>query len=700
MKGGRRILRALLWGSAAGLATLALDQLSAFLTAGLPIPLDLAFILVYAAAGAAVAGLFEAAGYAFRRSRASAFGIVATSSALLYAASVFERVAQALLRPWGATVALAGAVAALAGMVLWVHVLRRIVAQDPGKARSALRPPLPRQGSSARLREPAGERAGGEGDSQSPHEATSYAAILAAVTAALGLAVNRNLVTLPFEPPALAADAAVLGLALALAFGVRSAGPRRTALAAAAVAAAAVLAVAAVVPPFPPARAPAATDVPRTHPDLVLCVVDTLRQDVFRDVVDGTAEGRRFREVLGGAAWFDRAVAVAPWTAPSVASIMTGLYPPEHGFGITVTGDLNRPLTRLSDSVTPLAEHLRAAGYRTVALVTNPLLHPVSGIARGFETFEVLGGPTTKMPLLTILASAGLLRRDYYQDAGAARRRLARVLGGVAGERPLFLWLHLMDPHEPLHRHRGLSPDPRGEELPAGERLYRDETRYALAETTRMIELLGSAGHWPNAVFVLVADHGEMFASDGHGHRPPGNPRNHGHGHALYDELVRVPLVVRPPGGLGDDRRIGVLASHVDLLGTLGDLLGLDVQGPAGERGSLAPWLGSEPPAGVTRGRAYAWIGSNKDGPPQEGVLTESHKLIRFVDGDLPDELFDLESDPGERRNLAGLEPAVHAELAELFVLTRSGLRPPAEGAEPFELDQETRRRLEALGYL
>lgn len=662
MKGLRRTLRALLWGGATGLAALALDQLLARVTLGFHIRLDLIQVVAYAAAGAAVAGLLEAAGLLFRRPHGSAFGIVASTSAILYAASTFERLEQALPRRSELLVAAAAAVLALLGWALWILVLRTIVAK---------------------------------GRRSSARDATSYALVLASSSAALGLAVNRNLVTRPLEPAALAADAAVLVVGLLLACGIRFAGPLRTSVAAAVLLSGAVFATA-----FAPGLSsrPSSSDAP-PHPHLVLLVVDTLRQDVFEAVIEETAEGRAFREALGGAGWFDRAVATSPWTAPSVASIMTGLYPPEHGLRAAATGAMNRPLTRLSDSVTTLAERLRAEGYRTAAIVTNPMLHPVSGISRGFQHFEVLAGATAKMPLLTVLTAAGLLPRDRYQDASVARGRLAVRLADVAGDRPLFLWLHLMDPHQPLRRHRGLSADPKGRELEDDERLYRDETRFALRETTGMIELLRSAGLWSNAVFVLVSDHGEMFASDDHAHLPPDRPRGDGHGHALYDELMRVPLVIRPPGGLAGDRRIGVLASQVDLCATLRDLLGLDDPRFAAGGVSLAPWLGSHPVADAPRKRLYSLIGSVRVGTPQRGVVTESHKLIRYDDDDMTAELFDLASDPGERHNLAELDAAALSELDELLARTWSELRQAPDVSEPVEIDDETRRRLEALGY-
>lgn len=657
MKVLQRILRALSWGGATGLAALALDELTVFLTLGSAIPLRPRFAVAYVGAGAGVAVVVEAALAALGKPRPKALRIAGVTLGAIYAASVFERVYQAVELEVAAPVAFAAAALAAGGYALWVAILRRV--------------------------------AGGEGEA-----ALTRALLLAAVAVSLGLAVNRNLVNRALEPAALLADAAVLAVGLALAATVRLAGPRRAAAAAGTLAAAAIL----VVLTQPWHRPPAPGGGPRRHPHLVLVVIDTLRLDVFRSVVDGSEEGHAFRAALGPAAWFDGLIAAAPWTAPSVATIMTGLYPPEHGFGTARLRKSGRPLRRLSRSATTLAQSLGVAGYRTVGIVTNPLLHPVSGIGRGFQDYELLGGPTTKLPLLTVLARVGCIRREFYQGAGAVRQRLERRLGDLSDGSPVFLWLHLMDPHYPLHRHRDLLPLPDAEALPRDERLYRDETRYALAEVVRMMEMLKTHGLWDDACFVLLSDHGEMFPSDGH--VAPGAPKVYGHGHALYGELMRVPLVIRPPGGLGSERRIGVLASQADLHDTIADLLGLDLPRIAGDRVSLAPWLGPELPAAGAPRRAYALIGANQVGPPLRGVRTETRKLIQYPEDPFPDELYDLSADPGEHHDLAHAASEQLAELRELLTVTWSRLDLVDDDSGPVEFDDETRQRLKALGYL
>lgn len=654
MRTARRICHAVAWGGVAGLATLALDELMAFFTDGFGIALSLGFAAAHPLAGAVVAGLLEAVRAARRRPRWPGLRLLAVTCGVLYAASVFERVAHALGGHLPVPLTLAAAAAAVAGFAAWIFGLRLLIAREG-------------------------------------RDATSQAIILAVLSVAAGLAVNRNLIVGALEPRALLADAGVLAGGLALALLVRGAGARRAAVAGVVATAAAAVFVAVDRP------APAAREEPGRPPHLVLIVIDTLRRDTFDAVVEQTDEGRSFSRALGPAAWFEKAISAAPWTAPSVASIMTGLFPAEHGYVADEGDGDRRPLKPLAGSVTTLAERLGRRGYATTAIVANPVLHPESGIAQGFQRYVFLRGASTKLPLLTVLGRMGLLQRDFYQDAVAVRRRLRQIVDRLPADRPHFLWLHLMDPHFPIRRHRDLSPDPQGERLGTDERLYRDETRFTLREITRMAEILEGRGLWDDALVVLLSDHGEMFESDGH--RPPGY-RAYGHGHTLFGELMQVPLVIRPPGGLPSERRVDVLASQTDLLDTIADLLGLDFRRGRTKGFSLAPWLAPALPAGETLQRSFTLLGATRYGPPQRGVRTERLKLIHYPDGEFPDQLYDLASDPEELEDLAPTDDERLAELRELLDLSWSRLDLAEGGARPVDYDPETRKRLEALGYL
>ena len=654
----RRITCALLVGGLAGLAALALDEALARLTLGHFVPIFALLGLAYVASGALAGLVVEGVACLSRRPSGSAVGVFAWSLGALYVPPVIERVHHLL----GRRVPMFWEVVAVALVVLGclIGIL-------------ALRAVLP--ASSRRL-----------------------APAFMALAAALGLAANRNFVTSAFGPVALAADAVIVAAVLTLCGSMRLRAGRRIA------AVAATLFVGGLAISYlgrstqSPRRVYPAPEP--TPPHLVLAVIDTLRQDVFQAVVEETEEGRAFRSALGGAAWFSQALSAAPWTVPSMGSIMTGLYPPEHGFTAPREPGANGIFTRLPDTVPTLADELLQRGYATGAIVANPVLQPPSGIGRGFELYELLSGPTVKLPLATALWRMGWLRRDYYQKASAVRHRLAARLPELTREgRPAFLWLHLMDPHDPLKKHRGLSPDPEGAGLATTHRLYRDEARYALRELTLMFEMLQAHGLWDNAVVVVVSDHGEMFSSDGHDHHVPAEFREQTrHGFALYGELVRVPLVIRPAGGLASDRHVDALASHVDLFDTIADLLGLDLPRIGRDRISLAPWLTPTPPElDSAARRVQAVMSDNRHGPPQRALRTWSHKLIDYQ-GQRPQELYDIVADPGESHDLEKVGAEYESLVRDLEAIW-SVLEQAPEAAAP-SLDAETRRRLRALGYV
>ncbi len=673
----RPAVRVLGAGVLAGLLALALDQLLAVLTLGYPVPVAPRYVAAYAVLGA-VAALAAGAVALISRRALDGWAVFAVAVAGVYVPAIFERVHHAAGHSAGPFLAIVAAVLAAGGYGLWILLLGRVADSWHGGD---------------------GPRSSAAGGAFRGAGARVMAPLLGAAAASVGLAVNRNLVDYPLEPAALAADVAVLGASLALAYLGRIRGARR-ALGAAAALALGALALAAAGRWQTSSTSPGATG---RAPNLVLVIIDTLRQDTFQRVVRQTEEGRAFREAMAGSAWFSRAIAAAPYTAPSVGSIMTGLYPQEHGFEYAAVKDKSRPLVPLTESVPTLAETLRRAGYRTEAIGANPLLHPVSGIARGFDHYEILSGPTVKLPPLTALGKLDLVREDKHQDARSVRRRLRQRLGEMtASGRPVFLWLQLMDPHDPLKNHRGLAPDPEAAGLDELRRLYRDEVRFALRELTSMLELMRARGLWRNTAWVVVSDHGEMFPADGRrtGLKTMGTrePMLYGHGHAMYGELVRVPLMIRPPGGLPETRRLKNLTSHVDLHDTILDLLGIDAPRTGRDRVSLAPWLRRPSPEPGLRGRSYALIGANH-GPQQRALRTRGFKLIEHLERRRPEELYRIAADPGERRNLAGLEKDRLARIQERLESYWAQLD-EAPATAPAELDVEALERLKALGYV
>jgi arylsulfatase A-like enzyme len=428
----------------------------------------------------------------------------------------------------------------------------------------------------------------------------------------------------------------------------------------------------------PVALAAAAAEVPRGRPNVVLIVVDTLRADHLGAYGYESPTSPAIDRLAGAGTLFEDAYAQAPWTLPSAVSYLTGRYP----------GELLRPEDEpaaIPPAVPTLAERLREAGYRTAAFVANPTLAPAAGFDRGFETWWT---PPAELASLSLGADAVNRRALPWIDAHAAA--------------PFFLYLHYLDPHDPY-----AAPETGAEESPffpdyAGEidgtmvhdvYLGRVELADPEADRRQLAALYDSeiasvdarigeilAAFAPelarDTLFVLTADHGEELGDHG----------GWKHGHTLYQEQIRVPLVVRWDGRVRDGRRLAGSVGLVDLVPTVLSAAGVELA-PELDGIDLLPALG-----GIeTLPRRVEIAEHLSFGPLRAAAILDRWKLILFnrhapfaptdplQEATWPRdlerleriELYDLGADPGETVNLAAeapdrveqLAPAIHAQL-------------------------------------
>ncbi len=359
---------------------------------------------------------------------------------------------------------------------------------------------------------------------------------------------------------------------------------------------------------------------------------------------------------------FARATCQVPLTLPSHCSILTGTYPPYHG----VRKNGGYALDRSFDT---LAEILRDHGYRTGAFLSSFSLNHIYGIDQGFDEYD------------DVEATRELLREDpasrtrtirYPERSAAETIDQALAWLGAAPNRPTFLWVHLFDPHDPY--------EPEG----AYRALFADDPyRGEIAAMDRQIErLIDAATDRGPAVFALVADHGEGLGD--HGERT--------HGFLLYEECLRVPLVVAgegcgPPGSIRAD-----LAETVDLLPTLLALAGVRWSAPLPGRNLLAaaPPADSLAYAETLYGRlAYEWsdLRAIRDGD------------WKYIAGPSP-ALFDLAGDPGESRNVMGEERSRAETLAARLGPILANKPDLPESAGVVSIGREEAEALAALGYV
>jgi len=430
------------------------------------------------------------------------------------------------------------------------------------------------------------------------------------------------------------------------------------------------------------------------RPDLILVVVDTWRWDALgangsaREGITPNLDALAARGVR-----FSRAFASSPWTLPSVASILTGHYPTVHGaFGRF------KDVASIRAGIPTLAEQLAGEGYRTVAVLNAPFLDPAFGFDRGFETASY------------IPATIRRLRR-----AGPSVDASLDLVGGGDDPRPVFLLLHLFDPHlaydppppwdtrwtsgyagplrppvAPLKAMRAGTFDPSPEDLAYVLALYHGEVGYVDGEVARFLEGFEALRPGRERLVAITADHGEEFGEHG----------GWEHGHAMYRELVQVPLLVLPPAGLAvAPAAIDAQVRLVDLAPTFLEVAG--ATSPAGLAGrSLVPML-VDPAA---RRDLPAYSEREHLGRPSASLRDGHRTLVLYLDEEGGSGLYDPIADPAEIRNLADLEPERVREMEEALrrfaaVLERQA-RDLGEGREPEALDPELMDRLRSLGYV
>jgi len=416
--------------------------------------------------------------------------------------------------------------------------------------------------------------------------------------------------------------------------------------------------------------------------NLVLVSIDTLRAGLLGCYGYGRPTSPTLDALAARGVLFERAMATAPWTLPSHASLLSGLYPSRHG--------VRRAGALLPEDVRPWAERLREQGFATAAVVNSRWLGDDSGLQRGFHDF---------------------LRVD-----DAVHRREPSAVGGLAGgwlsenrREPFFLFVHFYDVHSnywslPRYEEEFLRPyrgpldgstaqlravrDGHLELGPADVRHLIDRYAAGIRQLddvlAQLVGILRDAGLLESTLVILTSDHGEEFLDHG----------DVMHGRTQFEEVMHVPLVLVGPG-LPAGLRVREPVSLVDVMPTAFALLGRPV--PPGLDGlDLSP-LWERP--GASLGRRFLF--GEADWRNDEADVTRSVRSGRWklvLDRRTGESrLYDLARDPRERQDVQADRPKVAERLrAELEEFMRDAREAPA----PAELTPEEIERLEELGYL
>jgi arylsulfatase A-like enzyme/Flp pilus assembly protein TadD len=396
----------------------------------------------------------------------------------------------------------------------------------------------------------------------------------------------------------------------------------------------------------------------------MIVTIDTLRADRLgcygsRDVATPNLD-RIARE----GAMAPEAMVHVPLTRPSHASLFTGLLPSEHGIRDNIS-------PALLPKVPTLAEGLKGAGLETAAFVSSIVLSSQSGLNRGFDTYaDRFQADEDDARFLNTIQKRG------DETLGEAIAWLEAHRSGR-----LFLWLHLYDPHDPYE-----PPEPYASRYAGrpydGEVAWTDEL---IGRLDAALERLGMRG---DTLLMVTADHGESL----------GEHAESAHGFFVYQSTLRIPFLVRGPG-IAAGGRLGVTARTVDVAPTVLDLLGV-----------------ARPQDARFSGRSLAGALRGREAPVEAATYAESLlPLLHFGWSDLRTlregrwkyvgaprpELYDLEEDPAEVRNLVAAQPAraeaLRTALGRLLDAERATAAAPAETAS---VPADLLEKLGALGYL
>lgn len=429
---------------------------------------------------------------------------------------------------------------------------------------------------------------------------------------------------------------------------------------------------------------------------VLLYVIDALRADALSTYgyarhTTGTMDALAAQGML-----FERFYAPASWTRASVGTFLTGTYPITHG--AVARGN------RLSPRVWSLAEHLAEAGLVTAGFIANGNISGRLGFARGFSEY------------VDLFRVEGIRRRPGRTDLKGVIPWAEDVTDYVIpwlerhSGQDLFVYVHTLDPHDPY------APPPAYRDVDAGYKgpmdgsrrawqaarkagykikprdvqhlraLYDAEVRYADDELGRFVEQLQRLGLWERMLLIVTADHGEEFMEHGNVH----------HGSSLFDEQIRVPLIVVGPGRLPAGRRVFDVASGVDLAPTVCDFLGV----PRPEALPGRSLLPTGEPQRLPARPVFAHLAL--DGRHLSSVRTPDLKLV-WDENLHRGALYQSKVDPTERSPVEGKGGKRSAgRLRSLLRAWRAAHEVKAtteESAAP-ALDPETVKQLEALGYL
>lgn len=426
---------------------------------------------------------------------------------------------------------------------------------------------------------------------------------------------------------------------------------------------------------------------------VILISLDTLRADHLGAYGYSRSTSPYMDQLAADSVLFENVYAHSPWTLPSHMSMLFSLNTASHQVYFNDQ--------RIDSSVSSMASYLRRQGYLTQAITGGGYVSSIFGFAKGFDWYEEpVGG------------QRAALRDD---EAAYLFDKTSRWLEEHK-DKKFFLFLHTFQTHGPYRcpspwNEAFLAPDAEWDELALRNfldgkgddyvftnkqkqniiDLYDGEIKYTDEVLIKpLVEQLKTLGIYDNTLLIITSDHGEEF-------------HDHGgwlHGRTLYDELIKVPLIMKLPDSKNKGTRVSSIVRLIDIMPTVLDTAGIayrDIDG----RTLVDPILKKE-----TQDRIFISDLAHKNTPIPCPALTSTNRgRIKFIierseDGVKSIETYDLTADPKEQNNIFQEVQVMRDEVVKFLTNYYEEKKKQAGSTEQIEMGKELEEKLKALGYL
>ncbi|MFC2171003.1 sulfatase-like hydrolase/transferase [Acidobacteriota bacterium] len=419
-------------------------------------------------------------------------------------------------------------------------------------------------------------------------------------------------------------------------------------------------------------------------PNVVIITIDTLRADYLACYGNLVVKTPNIDGVAKEGTLFSQTVAPIPITGPSHVSLMTSMYPRTHGIrtnGVAFQGNGNT-----------LAELLRDRGYATAAFISAfPLKAYSVGLSKGFDVYDDSFSFLDSHSELLIVRFFDRLGLVYGGLARRAEATTQKALDWLERKEnpPFFLWIHYFDPHSPY------DPPPPYDAVYQGtmgtgevgrrRALYGGEITYTDQNIGTVVKHLKELALYENTIFIITADHGESLGE---------HEYYYDHTEYLYEQLVRIPLIVRYPPLFPAGEVIQKQAQVIDITPTVLAITGVDAKQMLYGQNLLSLLNGDS--EGTRPNYALLSTYAPEASTDRTAIRTNEWKLIMAQDGEI--ELYDLESDPGELQNRWGTGHSAGLDLKQKLQELQDVI-PQVTSDEEQAIDPDRLEKLKSLGY-